>query len=118
MAMQRAQDKIAQMQARAGAVDELLASGALTDLTGSSDPIQAELDKASQSGQVDAELAQLKGQLAAGAPAGALGAAGKPAEAAPEDDKVVDAEPEHDEPAEPAPKTPDPFTLEDKEGES
>jgi phage shock protein A len=38
MAMQRAQDKIAQMQARAGAVDELLASGALTDLTGSSDP--------------------------------------------------------------------------------
>ena len=31
-AMQRAQDKIAGMQARAGAIDELLASGALTDL--------------------------------------------------------------------------------------
>ena len=46
LAMQRAQDKIAQMQARAGAVDELLASGTLTDLSGSSDPIQAQLDKA------------------------------------------------------------------------
>ncbi|MGP8066421.1 MAG: PspA/IM30 family protein [Acidimicrobiales bacterium] len=121
MAMQRAQDKIAQMQARAGAVDELLASGALTDLTGSSDPIQAELDKASQSGQVDAELAQMKGQLAAASPAGALGTAPKPAEkpeaGAPEEDKVVDAEPVT-EPPEDAAKTPDPFTLEDKEGES
>ncbi len=118
MAMQRAQDKIAQMQARAGAVDELLASGALTDLSGSTDPIQAELDKASKSGQVDAELAQLKGQLAAAGPAGALGAPDKPAEAAPEDDKVVDVEPEQDEPAADAPKSPDPFTLEDKKGES
>ena len=33
-AMQRAQDKVAEMQARSGALDELLASGALTDLTG------------------------------------------------------------------------------------
>ncbi|HLX77547.1 MAG TPA: PspA/IM30 family protein, partial [Acidimicrobiales bacterium] len=52
LAMQRAQDKIDQMQARAGAMDELLSSGALTDLTGNSDPIQAELDKAGQSGRV------------------------------------------------------------------
>ena len=78
MAMQRAQDKIAQMQARAGAVDELLASGALTDLSGSSDPLQAELDKTSQCDQVELELAQLKGQLAVGTPT-ALGA---PAQAA------------------------------------
>ena len=34
--MQRAQDKIANMQARAGAIDELLASGALTDLSSNS----------------------------------------------------------------------------------
>jgi phage shock protein A len=74
LAMERAQDKIAQMQARASAVDELLASGALTDLTSSSDPIQAELDKASRSGQVDLELAQLKSQLGVAAPSGALGA--------------------------------------------
>ncbi|MCU1495147.1 MAG: hypothetical protein JWO62_2911 [Acidimicrobiaceae bacterium] len=69
LAMERAQDKIANMQARAGAVDELLASGALNDLTGSSDPLQAELDKGSKSTQVELELAQLKGQIAGPAPA-------------------------------------------------
>ena len=92
MAMQRAQDKIANMQARAGAVDELLASGALTDLSGSSDPLQRELDKSSQSTQVELELAQLKGQLAPGeAPAIAAGT-GDAAEAT--DAEVVgDAEP-------------------------
>ena len=40
-AMQRAQDKIASMQARAGAIDELLASGALNDLDHPVDDIQA-----------------------------------------------------------------------------
>ncbi len=70
MTMQRAQDKIAEMQARAGAVDELLASGALTDLTSSTDDIQAQLDKVAATSQVDNELAMLKGELtAAGAPA-------------------------------------------------
>ena len=45
MTIQRAQDKIAAMQARAGAIDELLASGALTDLSSTRDDIQAQLDK-------------------------------------------------------------------------
>src|SRR6201996_2723408 len=46
MAIQRAEDKTAQMQARAGAIDELLASGALEDhVSGGTDSIQAELDK-------------------------------------------------------------------------
>jgi phage shock protein A len=72
LAMQRAQDKIAQMQARAGAVDELLASGTLTDLSGSSDPLQAELDKTSAQTQIELELAQMKGALAPPAPTGAL----------------------------------------------
>src|SRR6202163_2571052 len=45
--MQRAEDKISQMQARAGAIDELLASGALTDLGSSTDDIQAKLNKVS-----------------------------------------------------------------------
>ncbi|HVB06143.1 MAG TPA: PspA/IM30 family protein [Acidimicrobiales bacterium] len=79
MAVQRAQDRISQMQARAGAVDELIASGALNDLSGSSDPLQAELDKTSRTNQVELELAQLKGELPAGAsaelPAGAAPAA-------------------------------------------
>jgi phage shock protein A len=45
MAIQRAEDKTAQMQARAGAIDELLASGALDDAIGPKrDDIQSELD--------------------------------------------------------------------------
>ena len=73
-AMQRAQDKIAGMQARAGAMDELLASGALTDLTTPVTDIQAELDRAQAGTQIDRELAALRVQLAAGAPAAELGA--------------------------------------------
>lgn len=71
-AMQRAQDKIASMQARAGAMDELLASGALTDLTTPVTDIQAELDRASAGSQVENELAAMKAQLAASSPAAAL----------------------------------------------
>ena len=63
--MQRAEDKIAQMQARAGAIDELLESGALTDLGSSTDDIQAKLNKVSATSQVDRELAALKTELAA-----------------------------------------------------
>ena len=62
--MQRAEDKISQMQARAGAIDELLASGALTDLSSSTDDIQAKLDKVSATSQVERELAALKTELA------------------------------------------------------
>ena len=65
-AMQRAQDKISSMQARAGAMDELLASGALTDLGQPVDDIQAQLDKVSATSQVDTELAALKAELATG----------------------------------------------------
>ena len=63
-AMARAQDKISQMQARAGAMDELLASGALTDLSKPVDDIQAQLDKVSNDSTVDKELAALKAQVA------------------------------------------------------
>jgi phage shock protein A len=71
-AMMRAQDKIAGMQARAGAMDELLASGALTDLSSPVDDIQAQLDKVSAGSQVDAELAALRAQIATSSPSGAL----------------------------------------------
>jgi phage shock protein A len=66
-ALQRAQDKIAQMQARAQATDELLESGVLEDVGGSTDDIQHELDKAGANSQVDSELAALK--ASAGLPA-------------------------------------------------
>ena len=73
--MQRAEEKISQMQARAGAIDELLASGALTDLSSSTDDIQAKLNKVSASSQVERELAALKTELAV-APAAVLPPAG------------------------------------------
>ena len=67
-ALQRAQDKIAMTQARAGAMDELLASGVLEDVGGDTDEIQAELDEAATAAQVDSELAALKAELASGDP--------------------------------------------------
>jgi phage shock protein A len=69
LAIQRAEDKTAQLQARAGAIDELLASGALEDhVSGNQDYIQAELDKIGASTSVDSELARMKGEIAASAP--------------------------------------------------
>jgi phage shock protein A len=64
--IQRAQDKIANMQARAGAVDELLQSGVLEDVGGQTDDIQAELDEAGTQAQVNKELAALKAEIGPG----------------------------------------------------
>ncbi len=68
MAIQRAEDKTAQMQARAGAIDELLASGALEDVSGAGprDDIQAELDRMGAGNDVELELQKLKGELGSG----------------------------------------------------
>jgi len=64
MAIQRAEDKTAQMQARAGAIDELLASGALEDAVGGQrDDIQAELDRMGATSDIELELAKIKGEL-------------------------------------------------------
>jgi phage shock protein A len=67
--LQRTQDKIEQMQARAGAVDELLASGVLEDVGGDTDDIQKELDEAGTAAGVDQELAALKAEIGPGSPA-------------------------------------------------
>ena len=88
--MQRAQDKIQSMQARAGAIDELLASGALDDLTQPVDDIQKELDKVSKTSQVDNELAALKAEVGTG---GAAGTAALPAGDEAEDAEVTDPAP-------------------------
>jgi len=71
--LQRAQDKIATMQARSGALDELLGT----------DDIQKELDKVGTDAEVDNELAALKAQLASGTPEPEAIGAGGPAAAAP-----------------------------------
>jgi len=68
-ALERAQDKIATMQARAGALDELLQSGVLEDVGGGTDDIQKELDAAGASADVDRELAALKAQIGPGSQA-------------------------------------------------
>lgn len=72
LAVQRAEDKTAQMQARAGAIDDLLASGVIEDATATTagrDDLQAALDAARGDQGVDRELAALK----AGRSAQALG---------------------------------------------
>ena len=90
LAMQRAQDKIEQMQTRGQAMDELLALGDLTDITNTSDPIQSQLDKATQASQVDADLAKLKGQISGSQPAGAISAGDQQDSASePQDAEVV-----------------------------
>ncbi|MEV8514876.1 PspA/IM30 family protein [Dactylosporangium sp. NPDC051484] len=77
LAVQRAEDKTAQMQARAGAIDELLASGALQDATATTagrDDLQAALDAAHGDQGVDRELMALK----AGRSASAIGGRPEP----------------------------------------
>lgn len=63
MAVQRAEDKTAEMQARSGAIDELIASGALDDVTGGKDDISAELDRLASASSVELEMQQLRGEL-------------------------------------------------------
>jgi phage shock protein A len=66
LAIQRAQDKTEQMQARAAAVDELVDSGTLEDYTSSNTQLDRELAQISAQSQVDADLERLKGELAGG----------------------------------------------------
>ncbi|MDQ3610790.1 MAG: PspA/IM30 family protein [Actinomycetota bacterium] len=76
MAVQRAEDKTASMQARAGAIDELVASGALDDVSQQpNSDIERELAALSAGSDVDAELAAMKRQLGTGEERPAIGGA-------------------------------------------
>ena len=66
MAIERAENKTETMRARAGAIDELIESGALTDLTDGRDSIDRELEQLTASSGVDAELEQMKAELGSG----------------------------------------------------
>jgi phage shock protein A len=66
LAIERARDKTEQMQARAAAVDELVASGTLDDYTSTGTELDRELAQVSASQQVDADLTRLKGELETG----------------------------------------------------
>jgi phage shock protein A len=84
LAIQRAEDKTEQMRARAGAIDELMASGVLDDVvSGSRDDIQAELDRMGAGRNVDLELEQMKAELGQGTAPKQLDAAAAPAPATP-----------------------------------
>ncbi|MFW6597071.1 PspA/IM30 family protein [Propionibacteriaceae bacterium Y2011] len=66
-AIQRAEDKTQQMQARAGAIDELLASGALDDPSmQTKDDITLELERMASGAAVDDELSRMKAELGQG----------------------------------------------------
>ena len=74
LAISRAEDKTAQMQARASAIDELVASGALEDTTGlGKDRITAELEQMASEQDVNAQLAAMKRELGAGGSPEAIG---------------------------------------------
>ncbi|MBO0889367.1 MAG: PspA/IM30 family protein [Acidothermales bacterium] len=80
MAIQRAEDKTSEMQARAGALDELIASGALEDVTGSTkDDIQSELDQMGSDQNVELEMQRLRAEIGPGEAPKELGA-GAPGE--------------------------------------
>jgi phage shock protein A len=81
LAIQRAKEKTEQMQARAAAVDELVASGALEDFTSSKTELDRELAQISSQTEVDQELAKMKAELGAGEKPKELGAGEQPKEA-------------------------------------
>jgi phage shock protein A len=66
LAIQRAKDKTEQMQARASAIEELTASGALEDVTAQGDDIDRQLAQLGQGAQVDDELAKMKAEIGQG----------------------------------------------------
>jgi len=75
LAIQRAKDKTEQMQARAGAVEELVAAGTLEDFTsGGKTDLDRELEQLSAGTQVDSELEKMKAELATGGEKKELGA--------------------------------------------
>ena len=66
LAIQRARDKTEQMQARAGAMDELIAAGTLQDVTSDQAPLDRELAALTTQSEVDADLARLRAELGTG----------------------------------------------------
>ena len=65
LAMERAEDKTQQLQARAGAIDELTQSGFLEDLSVGEDKLSRDLAQLAAHQNVDAELEAMKHQLVA-----------------------------------------------------
>jgi len=79
LAIQRAEDKTAQLQARGQAIDELLASGALDDPTGiAKDDITLELEQLASGSDVESELSRMKASIGSGRAAAPAAIEGQP----------------------------------------
>src|SRR5882724_6779116 len=65
-AIERARSKTEEMQARAGAMDELIQSGTLEDFTSDKTQLDRELSQMASQTQVDAELERMKSELGSG----------------------------------------------------
>jgi phage shock protein A len=85
IALQRAQDKTEQMQARAAAVNELVDTGAIDDLTAApGSDLDAQIAALTAGSQVDAEMEKLRAEVGSGAPAPELGQGAESTESAEE----------------------------------
>jgi phage shock protein A len=107
LAIQRAEDRTAQMQARAGAMEELMATGAL-EVTGGKDSLTVELERLAADNQVESELAAMKAQISGTEPPAAVtgAATATPAVEAAPTGEVVEAVLAEDPAALPAPPVP------------
>jgi phage shock protein A len=65
-AIERARSKTEEMQARAGAMDELIQSGTLEDFTSDKTQLDRELAQMASQSQVESELAKMKQELGPG----------------------------------------------------
>ncbi len=63
LAVDRAREKTEALQARAGAIDELVEAGTLEEITGGEDAVERELSRLTAGQNVELELAQMKQQL-------------------------------------------------------
>jgi phage shock protein A len=67
LAIQRAKDKTEEMQARAGAIEELVASGDLEELGSDKTQLDRELAQLASQSQVESELEKIKAEVGSGA---------------------------------------------------
>jgi phage shock protein A len=66
MALDRAEEKTEKLKARSTAIDDLIASGTLEDISGRGDVLDRELAKANADSAIELEMAQMKAQLGQG----------------------------------------------------
>jgi phage shock protein A len=86
-AIERARTKTEEMQARAGAMDELIASGTLEDFTSDKTQLDRELAQMASQAQVESELAKLKQEVGPGDEQKQLAGSGDEAEHAATEEK-------------------------------